>query len=554
MRKAILGILVLGFSACGGGGYSVGGQVIGLQGTVVLQNNGADDKSISADDDFKFSTKLKNGDAYKVTVKTQPEGQTCRVGRGAGTIDGSDVSNITVDCAIKEWTYPFDIDDFISPSQGGVSSSDSNAPAVALNGNGDTIVAWVQFSVNENNIFKAENTDGEWTYPSNALETVNAKDPDPEGGADAEMPDVAISDNGDAIIVWAQSDGNESQIFKAERRGGEWTTPTSLSDNISPNGENAFFPKVAMDANGNAIIVWQQSNGTNYQIYMAEYREGEWTLPEDLDDHINPSSPAGGDDGAFDNFTNIFMSSQGCALVVWQAYNGTGMRGFSSEYLDGVWSHPTALSDTFQGTQLGTNSIDEAPKAFLDFDCNGVEVWKQSDGSTSQMYVRTLTDGTFDEPSGFADRISYFDSSVHSTFDLAGSQTGELVSVWRQDDEDFLNRMFRAERRGGDWTIPNSYSDAFSYADVTGDVNSSPRVGVDGGGEAIVAWTQSDGTNDQVFVSEYRLGAWQNPSSFTDNISPDDNSCSNIGLASSDIGDAVLVWVQDSQLFLAEYR
>ncbi len=98
--------------ACGGGGggdsgggnnpaqtYTVGGSVSGLSGTVVLQNNGGNNLSVTANGAFTFSTALANASAYAVTVLTQPTGQTCTVGNGSGTLNGANVTNVTVTCA-----------------------------------------------------------------------------------------------------------------------------------------------------------------------------------------------------------------------------------------------------------------------------------------------------------------------------------------------------------------------------------------------------------------------------------------------------------------------
>ena len=79
--------------------YAVGGSVTGLSGTVVLQDNGGDDLSVSANGAFAFATKLAGGAAYNVTVKTNPSGQTCSVANGSGTIGSADVSNVAVTCA-----------------------------------------------------------------------------------------------------------------------------------------------------------------------------------------------------------------------------------------------------------------------------------------------------------------------------------------------------------------------------------------------------------------------------------------------------------------------
>ena len=81
--------------------YAVGGSVSGLSGTVVLQDNGGDDLSVSANGPFTFATKLAGGAAYDVTVKTNPSGQTCSVANGSGTIGSADVSNVAVSCSTE---------------------------------------------------------------------------------------------------------------------------------------------------------------------------------------------------------------------------------------------------------------------------------------------------------------------------------------------------------------------------------------------------------------------------------------------------------------------
>jgi Putative esterase len=79
--------------------YAVGGSVSGLSGTVVLQDNGGDNLSVSANGPFSFATKLAGGAAYNVTVKTNPSGQTCSVTNGSGTIGSADVTNVAVSCS-----------------------------------------------------------------------------------------------------------------------------------------------------------------------------------------------------------------------------------------------------------------------------------------------------------------------------------------------------------------------------------------------------------------------------------------------------------------------
>ena len=87
--------------------YPIGGTVSGLSGTVVLQDNGGDDLSVSASGAFTFGTGLTSGSAYSVTVKTNPAGQTCSVANGSGTVGSAGVTNVAVTCtANAAATYP----------------------------------------------------------------------------------------------------------------------------------------------------------------------------------------------------------------------------------------------------------------------------------------------------------------------------------------------------------------------------------------------------------------------------------------------------------------
>ena len=71
----------------------------GLSGTVVLQDNGGDDLSVTASGPFTFATKVASGAGYAVTVKTNPSGQSCSVANGTGTMGSANVTSVAVSCA-----------------------------------------------------------------------------------------------------------------------------------------------------------------------------------------------------------------------------------------------------------------------------------------------------------------------------------------------------------------------------------------------------------------------------------------------------------------------
>ena len=110
--------------------FTVGGTLSGLSGgSVVLQDNGGDDLTLSANGSFTFPTKVVDGGAYAVTVKTQPNTppQTCTVSSGAGNLAASNVTAVQVTCAPTLFKI------------GGSVTGLHNSPVVLQDNNGDDL-------------------------------------------------------------------------------------------------------------------------------------------------------------------------------------------------------------------------------------------------------------------------------------------------------------------------------------------------------------------------------------------------------------------------------
>jgi hypothetical protein len=91
---------------CAAAAYTIGGSISGLTATgLVLQNNGADDTTISANaTQFSMNTAVANASTYDITVFTQPTAQACQVANGSGTVALADVTSVQVSCQ-NELTY-----------------------------------------------------------------------------------------------------------------------------------------------------------------------------------------------------------------------------------------------------------------------------------------------------------------------------------------------------------------------------------------------------------------------------------------------------------------
>lgn len=113
--------------------HGVGGTVTGLSGGgLALVNNGSDLLEIAANGSFQFSTSLPTGESYEVVVASQPvdPNQVCSVVNGTGTVEGSDVSDIQVECVTEEYAVG-----------GTVSGLQGAGLVLRINGGGDLAIA-----------------------------------------------------------------------------------------------------------------------------------------------------------------------------------------------------------------------------------------------------------------------------------------------------------------------------------------------------------------------------------------------------------------------------
>ena len=107
--------LAVSVAGCGGGGSSpatppatqksalISGSVTGLSAntTLLLVNNGAETIAVKGSGGFKFTYPVASGAPYSVVKFADPNGATCTVANGSGTIAQDvavDISNIAVTC------------------------------------------------------------------------------------------------------------------------------------------------------------------------------------------------------------------------------------------------------------------------------------------------------------------------------------------------------------------------------------------------------------------------------------------------------------------------
>lgn len=87
-------------------GFTIGGTVSGLSGTLELQINNGDTITIDKSGVFAFQSVYEDHTQYNITIKTVPESHTCELVNSSGEINGDSVGNIEIICAKFDLATP----------------------------------------------------------------------------------------------------------------------------------------------------------------------------------------------------------------------------------------------------------------------------------------------------------------------------------------------------------------------------------------------------------------------------------------------------------------
>ncbi|SFR57871.1 hypothetical protein SAMN04488073_3043, partial [Marinobacter gudaonensis] len=76
---------------------------------------------------------------------------------------------------------------------------------------------------------------------------------------------------------WQQSDGTTQNAVSNRFDGSAWGTAELIE---SDNGGIIAFPQIAVDGTGKAFAVWQQSDGTRFNIVSNRFDGSTWGTAE----------------------------------------------------------------------------------------------------------------------------------------------------------------------------------------------------------------------------------------------------------------------------------
>jgi hypothetical protein len=293
-------------------------------------------------------------------------------------------------------------------------SGNANYPQITLNYSGQAVAVWQQYDGARNNICANQYVPGAGWGPEMQIESSSRQ---------AGNPCIAMNKRGKAITVWEEYDGSGfcSSWSNCYITGTGWGTPIQIQTTLA----DAERPQVALDNGGNAISVWKYWDGTRTDscAVCATYYTPNigWDNPKSIG---NGSTYATKARIIFDNYGNAISIWDGYDVNVNHFYPGTGWISSRGLRIGSGRSPQIAINKTNEVIVVWQNSdiaqtqysiysnrydprsgwgkaelietvsgVAENPQSVIDDRGNAMVVWSQSDGARKSIWANFYAAG-----------------------------------------------------------------------------------------------------------------------------------------------------------------
>ncbi|MEW6323819.1 MAG: hypothetical protein AB1515_00370 [Nitrospirota bacterium] len=328
-------------------------------------------------------------------------------------------------------------------------------------------------------------------------------------GGDAADPQIAIDEDGNAIVVWEQ-DG-EIWANRYEPATG-WGAP----ERIESGSPDARKPQIAILASGEAIAVWDQPTGAYPSIWSNRYVPGGgWGTAEllETDDTwyaIEPDISAAGNS----------------AIAVWFQDTGSPFSIFANRYVAGAG---------WEGAELiGTDSTGYmfSPQVGMAANGRAIAVWNQDDGPRFNVWANQYVPGV-----GWGTGAPIEDLPEDALWPaIAADPSGNGLAIWTRQGPPFeviQNVWTNYYDASMGWGAAHGLTDVFNAF--------NPRVGADDSGNALAIWNQIGQGDYRIYANRYLGGIGWGASVIINS----GHMTSQPQIAVNKAGDALAVWAQD---------
>jgi hypothetical protein len=400
--------------------------------------------------------------------------------------------------------------------EGPFSSQDTDAnPTVAIDPRGNAVAAWGRTTGGgaSENVWASCYDHSSRRWTASFLIS---------GGGSASHPAVAMDQQGNALILWEE--GFPTQIlYRTLSAQGAWDPPLGKKPfSVTPSPQAQTFPHIAIDESGQAIAIWLELTKGLSRICSAKKPFAKpWqslgVLSAEADTEIHRAAP-------------MAMNLKGEALVVWETAKGFI---YGAHFGGALWSPPFYIG------------VGKDPSVALDGGGHGVIVWNQDQVIQSKDFANQMLAASQQGVS-----VPNFKAQRPT---VALDERGHAIAVYERFDASGSLKFVTGATKPFDQAAWSSPIDISVPTPAVMDAAGYPLLSVNAIGDGVAVWK---GYNEGKMVIQgagYSLGTW----SFIPTLSAPDGSSKgtkpgastgyNFDVSVNDRGQVITVWPEGNE-------
>ena len=343
---------------------------------------------------------------------------------------------------------------------------------LAMDESGNIIAIWIQYGGNT----KAGLYSSRYTLASGWDDAVLIATGELNHGVDAE-PKIAMDASGNAVVIWLVQNGSRSDVWSNHYRVGTGWGRAVLIETADKGSASQL--QLAVAKNGDAMALWEYGNesGSNSVVYSNRYSLNKgWGVAASLTPNIVGTAHS----------PQISMTANGSALAVWESASDNS-RGLSSRFysVGSGWGNTSFITDD------GVSAF--WPQIKMDVSGNAVAIWEQLN-ERSEIWCSRYASAEGWDSAGRVDKNQRLASSA-SKPQLSIDASGNVTAVWKQEGESTKDRIYSSRYIAGEgWSAePSLISDQTTVNEL--------KLTTDGSGKALVLWLDGRGPNSNIWGS-----------------------------------------------------
>jgi Domain of unknown function (DUF4347)/Cadherin-like/Right handed beta helix region len=291
---------------------------------------------------------------------------------------------------------------------------------------------------------------------------------------------IAMDQNGNYVVVWTDSNSSDIYFNRYAANGSQISALQTVSTN-----SNQRMPAVAMAADGSFVIVWHEQFSGRLAVYGQRFeangakKDGQFLVASNASEDCLQA--------------NVAINGSKDFVVVWQRNNGTQQNNIYSHSYE--WGSSGTIPISLSSELL----IASAPDGMLSgaemrpaVALSGTRVflaWEGPDASSSGIFLRSFElNGSLATPTV---QVNTNASNRESAPDLAVTPEGRVIVVWQEDipsaNADVTHYRIFTETQSGPRTL-TAITPELTTATAASHDQSLPKVSAADSGEFIIAY------------------------------------------------------------------